>query len=69
MSRSEMAALLPSPPTALQVMIADIADVIVETKILCVLAACSEWAGQALLVADGIWHPYSSQLLWCLWSV
>ena len=56
MSRSEMAVLLPSPLTASQVMITDIVDGIVETKILHVLAVCSEWAGWALLVAAAVWH-------------
>ena len=69
MSRSEMAVLLPSPPTALQVLIADIADGIVETKILYVLGVCSKWAGWALLVADGVWHPRSWSLPWCSWYV
>ena len=45
MSRSEMAVLLPSRPTALQVMVADIENGIVETKILHVCAACCKWAG------------------------
>ena len=69
MSRSEMAVLLPSPPTALQVMITDIVDGIVETKILNVLATCSKWAGWALLVADGVWHPSSPVLPRCLMAV
>ena len=59
MSRSEMAVFLPSPLTASQVMITDIVDGIVETKILHVLGVCSKWAGWALLVADGVWHPCS----------
>ena len=56
MSRSEMAVLLPSPPTALQVLIAHIVNGIVETKILDILAACSKWAGWAHLVADDVWQ-------------
>ena len=64
MSRSEMAALLPSPPTALQVLIADIVDGIVETMIFFVLAACSKWVRWALHVADDVWHPYSLSLSW-----
>ena len=69
MSRSEMAVLLPSPPTALQVMITDIVDGIVETKILHVLAACSKWAGWALHVADDVWHPHCLSLPWFSWFV
>ena len=40
MSRSEMAVLLPSLPTALQVMIAEIEDGKVESKNLCTCSAC-----------------------------
>ena len=47
MSRSEMALLLPSPPTALQAMMADIANGIVENKNLHVLAACCKQAAWA----------------------
>ena len=56
MSRSEMAVLLPSPPTALQVMITDIVDGIVESKNLHVLAACCKRAGWAPSVAAAVWH-------------
>jgi hypothetical protein len=59
-----MAALLPSPPTALQVLIADIVDGIVETTILFVLAACCKWAARALHVADGWWHFLPLSLRW-----
>ena len=69
MSRSEMAVLLPSPPTALQELIAEIADGIIETKILYVLGVWSKWVGCALLMADGVWQPHSSSLPWCSWSV
>jgi len=64
-----MAVLLPSPLTASQVMITDIVDGIVETKILHVLAVCSEWAGWALLVAAAVWNPSSPGQPWCLLSV
>ena len=67
MSRSEMAVLLPSPPTALQVMITDIVDGIVETNILKVLAVCSKWAGWALRMADGGWHLDLVLLQWRPW--
>ena len=53
MSRSEMAVLLPSPPTALQVLIADVADSIV--KILSVLGVWSKWVDWALHVANTVW--------------
>ena len=56
MSRSEMSLLLPSPPTALQVMTADIENGIVESKILNFFAACCKRGGWALQVADGGWH-------------
>ena len=59
MSRSEMAFLLPSPPTALQVMIVDIADDILESKIPHVHGVWSKWVGWALHVTDGVWHPHS----------
>ena len=56
MSRSEMSLLLPSPPTALQVMTADIENGIVESKILVnFFAACCKRGGWALQVADGGW--------------
>ena len=64
MSRSEMAVLLPSPLTASQVMITDIVDGIVETKILHILAAWSKWVGWKLHVADGVWHLRSWSLPW-----
>ena len=44
MSRSEMALLLPCPPTAMQVMMADIENGIVEASNLHIFAACCEWA-------------------------
>ena len=69
MSRSEMAVLLPSPLTALLVMIADIADGIVETMILFVLAACSKWVCWVLRVADDVWHPHCLSLPWFSWFV
>ena len=51
MSRSEMALLLPSRPTASQVMMADIENGIFETKNLHIFAVCCEWARWALHVA------------------
>ena len=54
MSRSEMAVLLPSPPTALQVMTAEIEDGIVESKHLHVLGVCSKWAGWG--ASRGCWR-------------
>ena len=62
MSRSEMAVFLPSPPTALQVMTAEIVNGIIKTKILHICVVCSKWAGRALHVADGWWHFLSLPL-------
>ena len=56
MSRSIMALLLPSPPTASQVMMADSENGIVEAKNLHIFAVCCKWAASALHVADGMWH-------------
>ena len=56
MSRSTMTLLLPSPPTASQMMMADIENGIVEAKNLHIFAACCKWAARALHVADGWWH-------------
>ena len=64
MLRSEMAVFLPSPPTALQAMIAEIEDGIVESKNLHVLNVCSKWAGEALHVAIGWWDNLSMALQW-----
>ena len=55
MSRSEMALLLPSPPTALQVMMADIENGIIEAKNLHFCAECYKWAAWALPVATAVW--------------
>ena len=49
MSRSIMTLLLPSPPTASQMMMADIENCIVETKNLHIFAVCVKLAGWALL--------------------
>ena len=65
MSRSEMALLLPSPPTALQVMMADIENGIVETKNLHSCADCCKWVGSVVHVSDGVWHFQSTTLPWC----
>ena len=64
MSRSIMTLLLPSPPTASQMMMADIENGIVETKNLHICAACCKWAAWALHVADGWWHFVSLLLRW-----
>ena len=69
MSRSEMALLLPSPPTALQAMMADIANGIVENKNLHVLAACCKQAAWAPSVAAAVWHFDLVAVPWCPWSV
>jgi hypothetical protein len=69
MSRSEMAVLLPSPPTALQVLIADIADGIVETKILYVFGVWSKWICWVLHVADDVWHSHYCSLPWYSWCL
>ena len=66
MSRSEIALLLPSLPTASQVMMADIENGIFETKNLHIFAVCCEWARWALHVADSWWDFLSPQLRW--WS-
>ena len=55
-----IALLLPSPPTALQVMMADIANGIVESNNLDILAGCCKELLLALHVADGSWFS----LLW-----
>ena len=55
MSRSEMSLLLPSPPTALQVLTADIVNGIIESKNLHVCAVCSKWARWAVREAAGMW--------------
>ena len=64
MSRSIMALLLPSPPTASQVMMADIENGIVEAKNLHIFAACCKWAAWALHVADGWWLFQPMPLRW-----
>ena len=64
MSRSEMAVFLTSPPTVLQVVTADIANGIIETKILYVLGVWSKWVGWTLHVVNGVWYPRSSSLPW-----
>ena len=69
MSRSAMALLLPSSPTALQVMMADIVNGIVETKTLDILAVCSKWACWALAVADAVWSSRLVALQWLSWVV
>ena len=55
MSRSEIALLLPSLPTASQVMMADIENGIFETKNLHIFAVCCEWALGTLHVAELWW--------------
>ena len=60
MSRCMIALLWPSPPTALQVLTADIASGIVKTNNLDLLAACCKSLLWALHVADGGWVS----LLW-----
>ena len=69
MSRSEMPLLLPSPPTAMQAMMADIANGIVETKNLNILAVCPEWACRTLAVAVAVWSSRWVVLQWDLWVV
>ena len=64
MSRSIVALLLPSPPTASQVMMADSENGIVEAKNLHIFAVCCKWAASALHVADGWWHFQSMSLRW-----
>ena len=64
MSRPIMTLLLPSPPTASQVMMADSENGIVEAKNLHIFAACCEWAAWALHVAYGWWHFLSLSLRW-----
>ena len=41
-----------------------IASVIIESKILHILALCCKLAGWALNVAGAAWHSYSYVLLW-----
>ena len=55
MSRSEIALLVPSLPTASQVMMADIENGIFETKNLHIFAVCCEWALGTLHVAELWW--------------
>ena len=69
MSRSKMALLLPSPPTAMQVMKADIENGIIESKNLHIFVACVKQAGWALLVAAAMWQFQSMPLPWCSWMV
>ena len=54
MSRSEMALLLHSPPTALLVMSTDIVNGIVNSQILNFLAVWCKRSGLGLHVADGM---------------
>ena len=69
MSRSEMAHRSPLLPNASQVMTTDIANGIVESKNINVLAALANGLGWALLVADGKWHFLSVVQLWYSWTV
>ena len=69
MSRPIMTLLLPSPPTASQMMMADIENGIVETKNLHIFAVCVKLAGWALLVAAAMWHFQSLPLPWGSWMV